>query len=53
MISRPRSERATQNRLVAQLTSPVADGGLGFRHLGDWSKQSRSLGIEESPHILL
>ena len=47
MTSRPRSERATQNRLVALLTAPMADGGLGFRHLGDWSGQPRRLGIEE------
>ncbi|KQQ59543.1 restriction endonuclease subunit R [Rhizobium sp. Leaf311] len=47
MTDRPRSERATQNRLVAHLTAPVLTGGLGFRHLGDWSKRAGNQGIEE------
>ena len=47
MTSAPRSERATQNRLVAHLTAPTSAGGLGFRNLGDWSKQPRTLGLDE------
>lgn len=47
MTNRPRSERASQNRLVAHLTAPPSAGGLGFRHLGDWSKQPRTLGLDE------
>lgn len=47
MTARPRSERATQNRLVAHLTAPAATGGLGFCHLGDWSKRGANQGIEE------
>ena len=46
MPERPRSERATQNRLVAHLTAAVADGGLGFHQLGDWSKGRENFGIE-------
>jgi type I restriction enzyme R subunit len=46
MNTAPRSERATQNRLVAHLTHPQAQGGLGFRHLGDWSKRAGNAGVE-------
>lgn len=46
MPDRPRSERATQDRLAALLTKPEADGGLGFRNLGDWSKREGNRGIE-------
>ncbi|WP_291201527.1 HsdR family type I site-specific deoxyribonuclease [Hyphomonas sp.] len=47
MPERPRSERATQNRLVKHLTASAAEGGLSFRHLGDWSKGRVNFGIEE------
>jgi len=50
MAERPRSERATQDRLAAFLTKPEAKGGLGFRVLGDWSKRDGNRGIE--PDIL-
>ena len=46
MPDRPRSERATQDRLAAFLTKPGTDGGLGFRNLGDWSKREGNRGIE-------
>ncbi|MGO6968899.1 type I restriction endonuclease subunit R [Rhizobium leguminosarum] len=46
MADRPRSERATQNRLAAFLTRAEENGGLGFRVLGDWSKRAGSRGIE-------
>ena len=45
MAERPRSERATQDRLAAFLTKPEAEGGLGFRVLGDWSKRDGNRGI--------
>ncbi|MGO7174166.1 type I restriction endonuclease subunit R [Rhizobium ruizarguesonis] len=48
MTDRPRSERTTQNRLVAHLTLPVVKGGLGFHYLGDWSKRAGNQGIEEN-----
>ena len=37
MPERPRSERVTQDRLAAHITTPEDKGGLGYRHLGDWS----------------
>ncbi|WP_458791608.1 type I restriction endonuclease subunit R [Yoonia sp. MH D7] len=43
---RARSERQSQDRLAAFLTRATAQGGLGYRHLGDWSKGTRSKGIE-------
>lgn len=46
MPERPRSERATQDRLAAFLTKPESDGGLDFRNLGDWSKREGNRGIE-------
>lgn len=46
MPERPRSERATQDRLAALITSPVDQGGLGYRHLGDWSKREGNRAIE-------
>lgn len=42
MPDRPRSERATQDRLAAFVTAPKEDGGLGYRHLGDWSKRENN-----------
>ncbi|NKN15265.1 type I restriction endonuclease subunit R [Rhizobium laguerreae] len=50
MADRPRSERATQNRLAAFITQAEQNGGLGFRVLGDWSKRAGNQGIE--PDIL-
>lgn len=47
MAPRPRSERATQNRLAAFLTHPEAQGGLGYRALGDWSKRANNRCVEE------
>lgn len=46
MPDRPRSERATQDRLAALITSPEDQGGLGYRHLGDWSKREGNRAIE-------
>jgi type I restriction enzyme R subunit len=42
----PRSERNSQNRVVHLFTSPVADGGLGYEHPGNWSKRDNNRAIE-------
>jgi len=46
MSTQPRSERSSQNRLAALLTTPESDGGLGYQHLGDWSAREANRSIE-------
>ncbi|WP_421368127.1 type I restriction endonuclease subunit R [Agrobacterium tumefaciens] len=50
MSRRPRSERATQNRLAAFMTLAEAAGGLGYRELGDWSARANNSCVE--PELL-
>lgn len=50
MPNRTRSERETQNRLVALLSGAREAGGLGYFHLGDWQKRERNRAVE--PELL-
>jgi len=47
---RPRSERATQDRLAASIATPEDQGGLGYRHLGNWSGRPGNRCVE--PELL-